>query len=127
MCSARRRRTSAQASAFACAPSDVKKEGTNVTITTPPVRPTSSSTSSGTSRGTSQSARAEECEKSTGASLTEIAWRIVSSDTWLRSTNTPQRFSSRTTSSPKRVRPPCGWSPVAESAQAVSSLWVSVR
>ena len=54
-----------------------------------PRRP-SSSTSSGTLRVTSQSARADEWEKITGASLTSIAWRIVSSETWLRSTSTPE-------------------------------------
>ena len=31
---------------------------------------------------TSQSARHDEWENITGASLTSIAWRIVSSDTW---------------------------------------------
>ena len=44
-----------------------------------------------------------------------------------RSTSTPTRFSSRTTSSPNVVSPPCGCSPVAESAHGVSSLCVSVR
>ncbi len=76
---------------------------------------------------TSQRDRALECEKTTGAPETAIAERIVSSEVCETSTSMPHRFSSRTTSSPKRVSPPCARSPVAESAQAVSSLWVSVR
>jgi hypothetical protein len=81
----------------------------------------------GTFLGTSHRARAEEWEKITGASLTPMAWRIVSSEVWLRSTSQPHRFTSRTTSSPNLVSPPCAWSPVAESAHGVSSLCVSVR
>ncbi len=50
---------------------------TNVTITTPPFACTACSTSSGTLRGWSQSARAEECEKITGASETRSASSMV--------------------------------------------------
>ena len=39
----------------------------------------------------------------------------------------PSRFISATTSRPKAVSPPCAGSSVAESAQSVFSLWVSVR
>src|SRR6266540_3917678 len=97
-CSARRRRASAQNTRLNSAPSAATNDGTNVTMTTPPVRPTSSRTSSGTFLGTSHRARAEEWEKITGAALTSIAWRIVSSEVWLRSTSQPHRFTSRTTS-----------------------------
>ena len=45
------------------------KPGTNVTITTPPFFATSCRTLSGTLRGTLQIARADECEKITGASV----------------------------------------------------------
>jgi hypothetical protein len=67
------RRTSAQATRLNSAPSAATNDGTNVTMTTPPVRPTSSRTSSGTFLGTSHRARAEEWEKITGASLTSMA------------------------------------------------------
>jgi hypothetical protein len=67
------RRNSAQATRLNSAPSAATNSGTNVIMTTPPVRPTSSRTSSGTFLGTSQRARAEEWEKIAGASLTSIA------------------------------------------------------
>src|SRR5690606_22619885 len=103
------------------------KAGTNVTMHTPPLPGSAASTSSGTLRGTSQTARAEECEKITGASLTRSAARIVSAETWERSTSMPSRFISLTTSSPNGDSPPtCGWS-VAESAQGTLVLWVRVR
>ena len=51
---------------------------------------------------------------------------IVSGDTWLRSTNIPRRFISRTTSTPNGVRPWCAGASVAESAQAVLLVWVKV-
>ena len=41
----------------------------------------------------------------TGASLTRRASSMVAGETWERSTSMPSRFISRTTSSPKRVRP----------------------
>ena len=82
--------------------------------------------SSVTFLGTSQRDRALECENRTGASETAIAARIVSSEVCDRSTSVAHRFSSRTTSSPKRVNPPWVRSPVAESAQSVSSLCVRV-
>ena len=65
-----------------------------------------SSTSSGTFRGWLQTARVFECEKMTGASLTSMALRIVSSCTCAMSTAMPTRFISRTTSQPKGERPP---------------------
>ena len=58
-----------------------RKPGTKVTITTPPFFGSICSTSSGTLRGTSFTARADECEKMTGASLTRIASAIVSGET----------------------------------------------
>lgn len=100
--------------------------GTKVAIATPPLRGSCSRTSSGTLRTWSQTAREDECEKSTGASLTRSAARMVPGETWERSTSMPRRFISRTTSSPKAVRPPCRASSVAESAQSMVSLWVSV-
>ena len=102
------------------------KPGTNVTITTPPFFFTSARTSSGTLRGTSQIARADECEKITGASVTRRASRMVSADTWLRSTSIPSRFISRTTSSPNFVRPPSAGASIAASAQGSVTLCVSV-
>ena len=84
------------------------------------------STSSGTLRGWSQTARAEECEKITGASVTRSASRMVEGATWERSTSMPSRFISRTTSSPKALRPSWRGVSVAESAQSMVSLWVSV-
>ena len=112
--------------AASSSPAGTTNIGTNVTITTPFVSRTRSRTSSGTLRGTPDRARADEWEKITGASLTSIAWRIVSAETWLRSTSTPRRFISRTTSSPNRVSPPCSGSSVAESAHGVLWLCVSV-
>ncbi len=61
-----------------------------------------------------------------GRSLTDKAWRIVSAETCEMSTIMPIRFISRTTSSPKFVRPPCLASSVAESAQSIVSAWVRV-
>jgi hypothetical protein len=99
---------------------------TNVTITTPPFAFTAVSTSSGTLRGWSQIARADECEKITGASDTRSASCIVAGETCERSTSMPSRFISWTTSSPKRVRPEWRASSVAESAQSSVCEWVSV-
>src|SRR5262245_56838436 len=59
----RSRWDSAHHARFCSAPAFVTNHGTKVAITTPPLRPTSSSTSSGTLRGTSASARAPEWEK----------------------------------------------------------------
>lgn len=100
--------------------------GTKVAIATPPLAGSSASTSSGMLRGWSQTARAEECEKITGASETASASRIVVAATCERSTSMPTRFISRTTSRPKSVRPPWRGSSVAESAQSIVSLCVSV-
>ena len=93
---------------------------------TPPLPASRASTSSGTLRGMSQSARALEWEKITGASATSSASRIVSGDTCDRSTSMPIRCISRTTSRPNSVSPPACGSSVAESAQPVLALWVSV-
>lgn len=100
--------------------------GTKVAIATPPLAGSCASTSSGMLRGWSQTARAEECEKITGAVLTRSASRMVSAETCERSTSIPQRFISRTTSSPKADSPWWRGSSVAESAQSRVSLWVSV-
>ena len=97
-----------------------------MTITTPPFAFIFARTASGTFRGWSQSARAEEWEKMTGASETRSASSIVSSETCERSTSMPRRFISRTTSSPKRVRPPWRGASVAESAQSMVFPWVRV-
>ena len=75
--------------------------------------------SSGTLRGTSVSARADECEKITGAVVTRSASSIVAGDMWLRSTSMPSRFISRTTSSPNGDRPSSFGVSVAESAHGV--------
>ena len=94
---------------------------------TPPLSARRASTSSGTLRGWSQTARAEECENSTGACVTSSASRMVSADTWERSTSIPSRFISRTTSRPNGESPPSTGSSVAESAHGTLSLWVRVR
>ena len=101
--------------------------GTKVTMQTPPCVLSRARTSSGTLRGWSQTARAEECEKITGASLVSRAARMVSAETCERSTSMPSRFISRTTSWPNAVSPPARGTSVAESAQGTLSLWVSVR
>ena len=94
---------------------------------TPPLPASRASTSSGTLRGWSHTARAEECEKITGASVTSSASRMVSADTCERSTSMPSRFISRTTSRPNGESPPSTGSSVAESAHGTLSLWVRVR
>ena len=96
-------------------------------MTTPPFAATSLSTSSDTLRGWSSSARADECEKMTGALVTLSAARIVSSLTWLRSTSMPRRFNSPTTATPNGVRPWWTGASFAESAHAMVLTWVSVR
>ena len=102
------------------------KPGTKVIITTPPFFGSCCRMASGTLRGTSVTARADECEKITGAAETRSASSIVSGETWLRSTSIPSQFISRTTSSPKRVSPPCTGACAAESAHGVWLLWVRV-
>ena len=101
--------------------------GTNVAIATPPLAGSRSSTSSGMLRGWSQTARAEECEKITGAALTRSASRMVSAATCERSTSMPAAvhlpddlLAEGATGRRRRG------SSVAESAQAMLSLWVSV-
>ncbi len=100
--------------------------GTNVTITTPPFCGISARTSSGTFRGTSQRARADECEKMTGARVTRSASCIVAGATCDRSTSMPSRFISRTTSSPNAVSPSCSGCAPAASAHGRLALCVSV-
>ena len=101
-------------------------EVTNGTITTPPFAGSRRRIESGTFRGWSTSARDAEWENITGASATLSASLIVAGDTWERSTIIPSRFISRTTSSPKRVSPPCVGLSSAASAQSSVTLWVSV-
>ena len=48
----------------------------------------------------------EEWEKMTGALETAMASRMVSAETWARSTSMPRRFISLTTCLPKGERPP---------------------
>ena len=94
---------------------------------TPRLSRSDSSTSSGALRGLSATARAEEWLKIAGTSATSRAARMVSAETWERSTSMPIRFISRTTSTPKRDNPPRTGASVAESAQGTLLLWVSVR
>ena len=94
---------------------------------TPPFPARRSRTSSGTLRGWSHTARAEECENTTGASVVSRASRIVSAETCERSTSIPSRFISRTTSRPNGESPPSTGSSVAESAHGTLSLCVRVR
>jgi hypothetical protein len=72
------------------------KFATNVTITTPPFCGNFCKISSGTLRGTLQTARADECEKITGACATRNASLIVLGAACERSTSMPSRFISRT-------------------------------
>ncbi|MNR03384.1 hypothetical protein D3C85_1192740 [compost metagenome] len=102
------------------------KPGTNVTMTMPPLAGIWRSTASGTLRGWAVTARADECEKITGAVETRMASVMVSSETWLRSTIMPMRFISLTTCSPNGDRPPHLGASVALSAQVVVLEWVSV-
>ena len=97
-----------------------------MTITTPPFFGSIWRMLSGTFRSTSFTARAEECEKITGASERRIACAITESETWERSTSTPSRFISRTTSRPNGVRPLCRSESLAASTHASVVLWVSV-
>ena len=83
----------------------LRKLGTQVTITKPPLAGISRSTSSGTLRGCGFSPAALEWEKITGALDAAIASRIVAGATWLRSTSMPRRFISFTTSTPNGDRP----------------------
>ena len=99
------RSCSAVCSWFHAATFGDRKPGTNVTITTPPFFGSICRTLSGTLRGTSFTARADECEKITGACETRIASSIVSGDTCERSTSMPSQFISRTTSSPNGDSP----------------------
>ena len=95
-------------------------------MTTPPFAASSFNTSSGTLRGWSSSARADECEKITGAFDTASAAFIVDGATWLRSTSMPSRFISTTTALPNGLSPSCLGASVALSAQLVVSTCVSV-
>ncbi len=104
----------------------MRNSGTNATMHTPPPAAIVASTSSGTLRGESVTARAQEWLKIVGASAAASASRMVSVETCDRSTRTPRRFISRTTSTPNRVRPPAVGTSVAESAQGTLSLCVSV-
>ena len=95
-------------------------------MTTPPFFGSSWRMSSGTLRGRSASARADECEKITGACDTRIASAIVSGETWLRSTSMPSRFISlHDLLAERRQAADLGVS-VAESAHGVFLVCVSV-
>ena len=102
------------------------KDGTKVTITTPPFFGTRARIESGTLRGKSTRARDDECEKMTGDSVTSRASLITPGDTCDRSTIMPIRFISRTTSRPNAVSPPWAGLSSAASAQSSVTLWVSV-
>ena len=120
------RASSPARSAFQARTRSETKPGARLIITIPPSSGIIRSTRSGTLRGWAVIARAEEWEKMTGASDTRMASSMVSSDTWLRSTIMPRRFISRTTSSPKGLRPPHLGASVALSAQVVVLEWVRV-
>jgi hypothetical protein len=94
---------------------------------TPPFAGSAASTSSGTLRGWSVTARQDECVNSTGARVVASASRMVVAATCERSTITPIRFISRTTSRPNALSPPWTGSSVAASAHSVFRLCVSVR
>ena len=64
-----------------------------------------SRTSSGTLRVTLATLRAEECENITGARVVFNASRMVLLDTWLMSTNMPNRFISLIIVRPKAEIP----------------------
>ena len=121
------RAAASNASTRQAAAASVRNSGTNATMQTPPPVAIAARTSSGTLRGESVRARAQEWLKRTGATATSSAWRMVSVDTWDRSTSMPSRFISRTTSTPNRVSPPATGTSVAESAHGTLSLWVRVR
>ena len=113
-------------------PSDQRRSGsdtntvTKFTCTTPPLRAMRRRMESGTLRTWSVSARAEECEKITGASVTSSTALIAAGDTCEMSTIIPSRFISRTTSRPNGESPPCRGMAVAASAQSVLAKCVSV-
>ncbi|GAB3844657.1 hypothetical protein GCM10027610_059520 [Dactylosporangium cerinum] len=122
-----RRCRSARAARVHSATSADTKAGTNVSWTTPPLVRSRCSSGSATLRGWSLTDRAEEWLKITGAVEASSASRCVDAATWDRSTRMPSRLSSVTIARPTSVRPPTAGLSVAESAQAVLSLWVSVR
>ena len=102
------------------------KGSTKFTMITPPFSPTAAARSSGMLRGCGVKRRDEECDRTTGASVTRSTSHAVESEAWEISTNMPSRFISLTISSPKRVSPPCSSESVAASAQAVLRECVSV-
>ena len=107
-CSARRRRVSRHSAALASAPSSVRNHGTNVTHHDAARTTDQLEHVVGDVAGARRRARGRSSGRRTPAPReTSIACRIVSSETCERSTSTPRRFSSRTTSSPNVVRPPC--------------------
>ncbi len=95
-----------------------------MTITTPPLAVSRARIESGTLRWWLQTARADECEKITGARLTRSASLIVPSLTCERSTSMPSRFISPTTRSPNGASPP--WRAVSSAASAQSSVTLCV-
>jgi hypothetical protein len=92
---------------------------TKFTMITPPFSPTAAARSSGMLRRWGEKRREEECDRITGASVTRSTSQAMESEAWERSTNMPSLFISLTTSSPKRVSPPCSSESVAASAQSV--------
>ena len=82
------------------------KPGTKVTMQTPPLSASRAEHVVGDVARVVATARAEEWEKITGASVASSAARIVVAATWERSTIIPSRFISRTTSTPNADSPP---------------------
>ena len=74
----------------------------------------------------SGAAFAEEWLNTTGASAVSRASRMVSGETWERSTSMPRRFISLTTSRPNSDKPCDIGSSVHESAHGTFWLWVRV-
>src|SRR5262249_30341462 len=101
------------------------KPGLKLTITTPRLTATSFRIESGTLRAWLVNARADECEKITGALDVCSASDMVWSFTWDRSTSIPRRFISRTTCFPKGDSPRRDVS-VDAVAQSRLRQWVSV-
>ncbi|CAG9566925.1 unnamed protein product [Danaus chrysippus] len=93
-----------------------------MTIISPLLAAKRRSTLSGTFRVTLQSARAEECEKSTGARETERASRMVRSETCDRSTSMPNLFISLTTTWKKNLVWSNRWKHIQPKAYRKSKL-----
>ncbi len=97
-----------------------------MTNATPPAAASARSIASVALRGTSRSARHDEWLRIGGAAETSSASQNVASDVCERSTSTPRRFISPTSSRPRSLRPSQRGASVAESAQAFVFACVNV-